>query len=130
MSELVEHARRELELCGQTAEDPAYAESIIRAVEAFATFGHSGGSAMIAIEQLNALLRFKNLSSLTDNPAEWIDRSDMSGEPMWQSRRNSEAFSSDGGNTFWLLSEGASSARRHPLHRSTSHDPKSEGVNT
>ena len=51
MSSLVEHAKRELELCGQTAEDPAYAASIVAAVEAFASYGHSGGSASVAIEQ-------------------------------------------------------------------------------
>lgn len=44
---LVEHARRELELCGQYAEDPEYSESLIRAVEAFTSFGHSGGSAAV-----------------------------------------------------------------------------------
>jgi hypothetical protein len=42
VSNLVDHARRELELC---QEDPDYAESIVRAVEAFASYdGHSGGS--------------------------------------------------------------------------------------
>ena len=34
---LAEHARRELDLCGQYAEDPEYSESIIKAVEAFAS---------------------------------------------------------------------------------------------
>jgi hypothetical protein len=58
---LTEHARRELELCGQYAEDPEYSESIISAVEAFASYGHSGGSAMVAREQLHALLGFKTL---------------------------------------------------------------------
>ena len=41
---LVEHAKRELELLGQTAEDPAYAASIVAAVAAFSSYGHSGGS--------------------------------------------------------------------------------------
>jgi hypothetical protein len=34
---LVDHARRELDLCGQSAEDPAYAATIVAAVAAFAS---------------------------------------------------------------------------------------------
>lgn len=105
MSNLVEHARRELELCGQTAEDPAYAESIVKAIEAFASYEHSGGSAFAAIEQITALLRFENLSPLTDDPAEWNNVSDISGAAMWQSRRNPVAFSEDGGRTYYLVSD-------------------------
>jgi hypothetical protein len=102
---LVGHARRELELCGQTAEDPDYAESIAKAVEAFASYGHSGGSAMVAREQLYALLGFQALSPLTDDPAEWVDRSEMSGRPWWQNLRDSRAMSHDGGKTYWLVDD-------------------------
>lgn len=90
---LAEHARRELELCGQYAEDPEYSESIIKAVEAFASYGHSGGSAMIAREQLHALLGYKPLSPLTSDPAEWIDQSAISGYPLWQNKRDHSVFS-------------------------------------
>ncbi|MEU0078553.1 hypothetical protein ABZY58_11705 [Micromonospora tulbaghiae] len=102
---LVEHAKRELELCGQFEEDPAYAQSIVAAVAAFASYGHSGGSAGVAIHQMTTLLQFGSLSPLTDSPDEWFDVSEMSGTPMWQNRRNSEAFSTDGGKTYYLLSE-------------------------
>jgi hypothetical protein len=102
---LAEHARRELELCGQYAEDPAYSESIIAAVEAFASYGHSGGSAAVAREQLHALLGFKPLSPLTSDPAEWIDRSEMSSTPLWQNRRDPAVFSTDGGKTWYSLDE-------------------------
>jgi hypothetical protein len=100
---LVEHARRELELCGQYAEDPDYSESIIRAVEAFASYGHSGGSAMVAREQLHALLGFRPLSPLTSAPAEWTDQSEVSGVPMWQNKRDPSTFSTDGGKTWYSL---------------------------
>jgi hypothetical protein len=100
---LAEHARRELELCGQYAEDPGYSESIIRAVEAFASYGHSGGSAMCAREQLHALLGFKPLSPLTGDPAEWVDHSDMSGTPLWQNKRDPSVFSTDGGKTMYSV---------------------------
>lgn len=104
---LVEHARRELELCGQTAEDPAYAASIVAAVAAFSSYGHSGGSAMIAIDQLTRLLRYEALAPLTSDPSEWADRSKESGYPLWQNTRDSSAFSDDGGATWWHLEEGA-----------------------
>lgn len=97
---LAEHARRELELCGQYAEDPEYSESIIKAVEAFASYGHSGGSAMVAREQLHALLGFKTLSPLTSDPAEWQDQSAISGTPLWQNKRDHAMFSRDGGKTW------------------------------
>ena len=102
---LAEHARRELELSGQYAEDPEYSESIIKAVEAFASYGHSGGSAAIAREQLHALLGFKTLSPLTSDPAEWEDRSEISGTPLWQNRRDHAVFSTDGGKTWYSLDE-------------------------
>lgn len=102
-SPLVAHARRELEISGQYAEDPAYSESIIAAVAAFSDYGHSGGSASVAREQLHHLLGWEPLSPLTSAPEEWIDRSEMSGKPFWQSRRDPKAFSEDGGKTWWRL---------------------------
>lgn len=105
MSNLVDHARRELDLCGQAAEDPAYAASLVAAVAAFASYGHSGGSASIAIEQLYALLKYENLSPVTASLDEWIDRTEMSSYPLWQSTRNPAAFSEDGGKTYYLVSE-------------------------
>lgn len=102
---LVEHARRELELCGQYAEDPAYSESIIKAVEAFASYGHSGGSASIAREQLHTLLGYKPLSPLTSDPSEWEDRSEVSGSPLWQNKRDHAVFSTDNGKTWYSVNE-------------------------
>lgn len=102
-SNLLEHAKRELELIG---EDPEFIAGYLRVVKAFADMGHSGGSASVAIPTLNELLSFKNLSPLTDDPNEWEDRSAVSGgEPIWQNKRNPEAFSTDGGKTYYLLSE-------------------------
>lgn len=115
MSNLVTHARNELTAIG---EEPAVIDWYCRVVEEFASFGHSGGSASVAIPTLNALLQFKNLSPLTNDPGEWHNVSDMSGYELWQSRRNSEAFSDDGGKTYWLLSEGGHAGNRKPRHTS------------
>jgi hypothetical protein len=119
MSNLVEHARRELKLLGET--DQAYVDGILKMIQAFADMGHSGGSASVAIPTINALLQFKNLTPLTDNPNEWTHISDdmtIDGKSIWQNNRNPEAFSNDKGKTYYLLSEGGSNLNRQPLHES------------
>lgn len=117
MSNLVEHAKRELEILG---EDPDTIEGMLKVIQAFADMGHSGGSASVAIPQLNALLQFKNLTALTNNPEEWQDVSTPSGTPMWQSNRNPEAFSLDGGKTYRLLSNDKISFKSKNYEETTS----------
>lgn len=120
-SNLVKHARRELELLG---EEPDVIEWYLRVIGEFASFGHSGGSFAATLPVLIELLQFKNLKPLTDNPDEWNHISeDVAGEPggLWQSARNSEAFSNDGGKTYWLLSEGANMGNQQPKHEAVKH---------
>lgn len=114
-SNLVDHARRELELCGQYEEDPEYSESIIAAVEAFASYdGHSGDSAMAAREQLYRLLGFESLSPITSDPDDWVDVGEISGKPLWQNKRDSKMFSQDGGKTWYSVEENQSKCT--PFH--------------
>ena len=108
MSKHVEHAKAELERSGQWTESPDYAQSIVAAVAAFVSYGHSGGSAAVAIEQLHRLLLGETLTPITSDPAEWEDRSEMSSHPMWQNNRDSRAMSDDGGKTWWYVEP------RHP----------------
>lgn len=122
MSNLVHHARRELELIG---EDPETVDGLLKVVEAFAAMGHSGGSAWAALGQLERLLRYEPLSPLTDDPGEWMHiAEEIAGEPsLWQSRRNPEAFSHDGGKTYYLLSEReAAGDGVAPLHTALTRD--------
>jgi hypothetical protein len=118
-SNLVTHARRELRIVG---EDQDVIDGLSRVVQAFADMGHSGGSAHFAALYLDKLLRYQPLSELTDDPGEWIDRhaEGLTTEPLWQSNRNPEAFSTDGGKTYYLLSEqeAAGDIATTPLHRS------------
>ncbi|MFE9491474.1 hypothetical protein ACFYNF_34395 [Streptomyces sp. NPDC006641] len=118
-SNLVTHARRELRLLG---EDPDTIRGLCNVVQAFADMGHSGSSAHFATQYLERLLRYQPLTELTDDPSEWIDRhaEGMTPTPLWQSRRNSEAFSTDGGKTYTLLSEqtAAGDIATTPLRRS------------
>lgn len=115
---LIDHAKRELEIIG---ENPETIKGYLKVITAFAEMGHSGGSASIAIPVINQLLQFKNLTPLTDNPDEWFHHGppqvlDEGG--LWQNIRNSEAFSHDGGKTYYLLSEGGSARNPEPLHTS------------
>lgn len=123
MSNLVEHAKRELALLAGDHDMDPY---LIRAVEAFAEFGHSGGSAGWGISVLNELLQFKNISPLTDDPDEWMLVSDdTDGNKTYQSRRNPEAFSLDGGDTYYLLSYGSSD--KHPWPKFKTDDRRNVG---
>jgi hypothetical protein len=97
---LVAHAKRELALIG---EDQDTIDGIVKVVQAFADCGHSGGSAPMAIDYLERLLRFEPLSPLTSDATEWVDRTEMSGYPIWQSTRDPRAFSEDGGRTWTFL---------------------------
>lgn len=101
MSNLVKHALREMEIAN--VEDDVRS-SVIKMVQAFADYGHSGGSASVVIPMVNRLLQFQPLTPLTDNPREWSDVDSLS-PGTWQSVRQSEAFSHDGGRTYYVLSE-------------------------
>jgi hypothetical protein len=102
---LADHARRELELIGTTRDDLKLADSLIKAVEAFAAYGHSGGSHPWAVDTLTRLLRYEPLTPLTTDPGEWQQQGSFDGETLWQNRRDSRALSLDGGRTYWLVDE-------------------------
>jgi hypothetical protein len=119
-SNLISHARRELRRIGEEPDVIAWYLSVVRA---FAAYGHSGGSADATTGVLERLLRYKPLSELTDDPAEWIDRSEMSSMPWWQNIRDSRAMSHDGGKTYWTTHEaeaagGSDAAQIHHSVRS------------
>lgn len=77
--------------------------SVEALVKLFAEQGHSGFSAGLVLEAFNRVVRHRPLTPLTSDPSEWIDRSEESGRPMWQSRRSPSVFSTDGGQTWYDL---------------------------
>ena len=104
-SNLVQHARRELALLGN---GPEMNDHILEMIKIFSGAGHSGYSGFYAIGVITKLLNFENLTDLTDDPDEWHHHEyDQSGytNGIWQNVRNGEAFSFDGGKTYYLLSE-------------------------
>lgn len=120
MSNLVDHAKRELELTG---EDHSVVEATLKMLQIFSDMGHSGASAHFHRLMLNELLQFNNLTPLTDNPSEWNHvAEEVWGEHggIWQNARNSSAFSNDGGKTYYLLSECGGDGVK-PIHESVNH---------
>lgn len=100
MSTTAEHARRELELIGEDEDVIQWVERIANVYEENALPAYPN-----VIEMITKILKHENLTPLTNNPAEWNDRTEISGTPLWQSARNPRAFSSNGGKGYWIVGE-------------------------
>lgn len=92
MSELVKHAKKELELAGLFDKDSDYAgmlgESVLSLIKEFSSQDHSGCSASIAIILFKKLASFKPLTKLTLLDDEWNEV----GDNIYQNNRNSMVF--------------------------------------
>ena len=85
---LLEHAEKELKLSNLHIDDPELYNSIIGAVESFASYGHSGGSVYPTIHLLTELLKFKIFTPLTGEDDEWIEYT----KGKFQNRRIGSVF--------------------------------------
>lgn len=108
IADLLEHARRELDLAGWTAPDSMYdgmiGDAVIELMTAFANQGHSGMSASIVTNVFNLLSQYK---TLTDNDhSVFEDVSEMWGSPCLQDMRDFKWFSKDGGRTWENVDTG------------------------
>ena len=114
MTTNLERIEYELKLAGYKLEpidendssDEKYVQRIGNCVyeicKLFAEQGHSGLSANITLQLLDELLvKGNTLSSLTNNPDEWIDVTEMSGYKLHQSKRKFSCFSDDNLNTYY-----------------------------
>ena len=109
MSNLVEHAKRELEIAGydisekgcnpDNPKDPmdgymnSCAKNALELVEVFSKAGHSGMSAGITLSIFNKLANWKNLTSITNNPEEWSAIGDK--DNTYQNKRNPSCFTTN-----------------------------------
>lgn len=110
MSNLVEHARREMTLAGHDQDE---IDSAIEVIQAFADMGHSGSSAAFCIPMFNELFQFKNLTPLTNRTEEWNPVEGFDANVVtWQNSRNSAAFSDDGGDSYWLVDDPVVDGKR------------------
>lgn len=96
MSNLTDHARRELEVAGYFDASGPYdgmiGPAIMTMIEAFAKEGHSGLSASIVISVFERVARFEPLTPLTGADDEW---NEIAGS-MFQNRRCSHVFKENG----------------------------------
>lgn len=104
MSNLIDHAEREMRLAGLYEKGADYdgmiPEAVMALVKAHAAQGHSGMSHALTLSIFNRVVNFKTLAPITSSPEEWTDVSDAMGRPCWQSKRQSSVFSEDGGKTW------------------------------
>ena len=98
LSDLSKHAIGELSLI---KEDTKIVLWYVSVIEAFNIMQLGPEATDHCLGTLNRLLRYENLAPLTDEPREWV----QIGDELWQSIRNRDAFSNNGGKTYKLYSE-------------------------
>ena len=105
-SNIAGHAWDELNRVGAfTADYDFYGgmtgRAVMDLVAVFVEQGHSGMSGALVADAFHRLVMFEPLGPLTNDPDEWMEVTDG----LWQSRRQPEAFSRDGGATYRLNSD-------------------------
>lgn len=77
-------------------------KAVYELCKVFAEQGHSGYSASITLNLFKKLMIEEGiLSPLTNDPEEWMDISEMSNSPLWQSKRDFSCFSDDNLETYY-----------------------------
>lgn len=95
MSNLMTHARNELQGCGYKLDgtdepyNKAAAEAILALIALFSEQGHSGFSGNYCLKAFAALANFEPLGPLTGADAEWCEVAEGT---MWQNRRCGHVF--------------------------------------
>jgi hypothetical protein len=97
---LIEHAYRELDIARLFAEQPDIAGCVLKMIEALARHDvHTGETFDIVTKMVWDLAHKRPISALTSHPSEW-ER--LAGKPpTWRSIRDPDAYSNDGGKTFY-----------------------------
>ena len=94
MSNLVKHAKRELEFAGLFDKDSDYdgmaGRAVMELVKVFAKQGHSGMSASLVRNLFNKVADFKPLTPITCEEEEWSNG--ISGNDTFQNKRCSAVF--------------------------------------
>lgn len=109
MSNLIDHAKYELELAGLLDKGSDYdgmlGKAVLELVKVFAKQGHSGFSAQRTLDVFSIVANYKPLTPIGDTKDEWMDVSASSGTPMWQNKRRSTTFSRDAGSTWYDIDD-------------------------
>lgn len=109
MSNLTDHAKKELELAGLFDADSDYdgmlGNAVMALVKVFAKQGHSGFSAGRTLAIFNEVANFRNLTPIGTTDGEWMNVSENSNGPLWQNTRRSSTFSRDAGKTWYDIDD-------------------------
>ncbi len=98
MSNLVEHAKRELQAVGYSVDSPPddangwVTQNILELIRVFADQGHSGFSASYVVSAFEKLASFEPLCPLTGDESEWVEVADG----IYQNARCSRVFRENG----------------------------------
>lgn len=103
MSNLIEHAKYELEMAGLFGKDSDYGgmigEAVMELIEKFSEQGHSGMSASIVASIFAELVMYKPLGGITGTPNEWSEVN----ENVLQNKRLGSVFkNSKDGKPYFL----------------------------
>lgn len=123
-SNLVAHARRELELAGMLNAEPdeeitevfndynnMVGEAVMELVRVFSSQGHSGFSAGVVVDLFSHVAKYQTLTendhSLYQDVSEYsFSKEDIAaGKTMWQCSRDSKWFSDDKGATWYNVDD-------------------------
>lgn len=110
MSNLIEHAKREMKLAGLYDADSSYGgmipEAVLALIEAHSKQDHSGGSHYTTLGIFNRVVNYKALSPIGSTIDEWFKRDyQTAGADCWQNNRQSSVFSHDGGKTWYDIDD-------------------------
>lgn len=112
MSNLLHHADREFKILLERvrADSPDDRSAVVmqeqmhaglrNALEVISEQGHSGFSMSTFTSMLAKLVSFEPLSPITGEDSEWVNVSELSGEPLWQNSRCSHVFKDEHGRAF------------------------------
>ena len=104
MSNLIEHARRELQAVGMFDHDSDYegmlGDAVMELVSVFSKQEHSGFSASMCINLFKTVASYEPLAPLTGSADEWVDVSEVSEGTLWQNKRCSHVFKRGDGTAY------------------------------
>lgn len=100
-SNLMKHARSELQAAGHFDDDGFYGgalgKAVLELIKSFCDQGHSGMSAHFAMALFDRLARYLPLTPLTGEDDEWNEVGDQNGGPLYQNRRCGHIFKDPNG---------------------------------
>lgn len=106
---LRQHAEKELSLIDMEKNYPDAYNTLKVIVDTLEDFREKCGEreAAYIMDLFEMIIRGDNLAPITDDPDEWEYKKDatQTGNDLWQNNRNSNIYSSDGGRTWFDLSD-------------------------